>query len=398
MREIRRFVGFLLVLLLSFSPVNVMASSRVVENLDADFLVHEHVVLDGKRLPAEEFVLVVNLRDLDDGEFFEQLSELGDEMRYAIVLVGNHVHLLKNYDDTIDELQDDLVVLADMMNFYTEAKGAIFDEAHVDAALQYELESDRTKLKTNLAKYVAAINIPSIAVNMTGSCLQEYRSLCDLVYLSEYTNLHSGFLMANEIKTKSETPVFYYGGVEAAWYTSNVLLYDEEYSGQRGITNGISRVPGYYSDSEYILKYGGQITFNEFLSEYNGNDLMGDYFDSYGAEIITSAENSARIANMWGSWTMIRGAFATTSDVKDGTYKYTNIERALYFAHEELLNIENLYFLRRERSATESSMEGIIAAFDEWLQSRSRTTTMSDDAIVEVIVDAASSEKYSYGK
>ena len=398
MREIRRFVGFLLVLLLSFSPVNVMASSRVVENLDADFLVHEHVVLDGKRLPAEEFVLVVNLRDLDDGEFFEQLSELGDEMRYAIVLVGNHAHLLKNYDDTIDELQDDLVVLADMMNFYTEAKGAIFDEAHVDAALQYELESDRAKLKTNLAKYVAAINIPSIAVNMTGSCLQEYRSLCDLVYLSEYTNLHSGFLMANEIKTKSETPIFYYGGVEAAWYTSNVLLYDEEYSGQRGITNGISRVPGYYSDSEYILKYGGQITFNEFLSEYNGNDLMGDYFDSYGAEIITSAENSARIANMWGSWTMIRGAFATTSDVKDGTYKYTNIERALYFAHEELLNIENLYFLRRERSATASSMEGIIAAFDEWLQSRSRTTTMSDDAIVEAIVDAASSEKYSYGK
>lgn len=89
----------------------------------------------------------------------------------------------------------------------------------------------------------------------------------------------------------------------------------------------------------------------------------------------------------------------TASDVANGSYKYTNMERALYFAHEEILKTSGeIYYLRGERTVEVPTMAEMLDDFDVWLQMRSKVMEMSSDNILDTLRNEVLRDKYCYGK
>lgn len=396
----RRTWIFACLLLMIVAPINVAATSRVAENLDADYLVREHVVLNGRKKSVQDFVLIVDLRDIDDLNFFSQLESLEQttESRFAVILTGNISYLLKDFDETMAMAQDRRVIIESAMVLVEDAKAGTYSAEHLDTALQYMIEKDRANLKTNVAKYVAKKKVDLVEINMYSSCMTEYREECELGYFSDHVNLESGFLKANELLGERALPIFYYGDVETAWYMSEALLASGVNSGQRGITVKTKCRPGLYDDADFILNNGGKIAFDEFLSSYNGDDALADYFNLYGVEIEESAADSARLIDLWASWTAMTDKFVSAKDVLSGAYRYTNMERALYFAQKEIAKTKgDIYYLKREREFAAPVMQNLYNSFDAWLQAKTKTFNFSDDEILNVIVGEVAS-KYEYGK
>ena len=364
----RKILCFLCAILVACNAtITASATSRIVENLDDDFLVRERITLTGEKIPARDFVLLINLRDIEDIDFFSQLYELEKEMhgqRFAVVLMGNSAYALKSFSESMSATEANLLAIKDMMALLFDAQKGEFNSEHLENALRYEMESNKANLRVKLREYVEERAVDLVSINAFGSCLSEYRELCELGYFSNYINLHEGFMKARELA--GDLPIVFYGSIETAWYTGEVLLESGEVSGQRGNMEGMKRRPGLYNDADFILDNGGVVAFNEFVENYAGDDELSDFFERYSIEIEASTENSARLINLWSASTALRRNYARASDVASGNYKYTNMERAVYFAYKEIAAMDNeVYYLRRERVPVATTMARLFGDFDD---------------------------------
>ena len=62
----RKILCFLCAILVACNAtITASATSRIVEDLDDDFLVRERITLTGEKIPARDFVLLINLRDIE---------------------------------------------------------------------------------------------------------------------------------------------------------------------------------------------------------------------------------------------------------------------------------------------------------------------------------------------
>ncbi len=106
MRRKKKILSICLAVMLALVPLRASATARVVENLDENFLVREHVKLSGEALPGGDLILMINMRDVVSADFFEQLREV-DEMaqgEYAVILVGNDSYVLKDFAENLDTI------------------------------------------------------------------------------------------------------------------------------------------------------------------------------------------------------------------------------------------------------------------------------------------------------
>ncbi len=284
-----------------------------------------------------------------------------------------------------------------MLVLQRDVAQGVFIEEHLESALAYALEEDRETLRASVKKYIEAGNAISAQGSLMGSCMTEFYTLCETAYLSGYVNLHDGFLTAKETMGERVAKVVYVGSAETAWYTGTMLGVSASASGQRGIFESGKRKPGYYSDSNFLLANGGSVAFNDFALSYSGENLLVDYFAQNGEAIEASASNSAGIRKMWASPFAVRNAFATVANVTSGAYKYTNIERATYFAYSELVSISDFVYLRRDRSATEIEMERLVSNFGAWMASRGDYVELADDRFADALSDKMASGYY-YGE
>lgn len=115
----RKILCFLCAILVACNAtITASATSRIVENLDDDFLVRERITLTGEKIPARDFVLLINLRDIEDIDFFSQLYELEKEMhgqRFAVALMGNSAYALKSFNESMSATEANLLAIKDMM-------------------------------------------------------------------------------------------------------------------------------------------------------------------------------------------------------------------------------------------------------------------------------------------
>lgn len=292
----RRFLCFACAILLALKPIGVNATSRTVENLNADFVVQENIVLSGRKLPAQDFVLLIDLRHVESMDFFDQLWTLEDELqdrRFAVILMANSAYVLKDFDEVLNERASDLQIIKSAMTVLWDAKEGNYVEEHIENALQYAIEADKPTLRTAVKNFVAKNNVDMISVNLHSSCLETYRKECEIGYFYEQVNLQEGFLRANELVNGRNLPIIFYGNIETAWYTDKMLIANSLYSGQRGIMVNRKRSPAFYVDTEFILSNGGTIAYQEFLKINTSETRLDEFFAEYGAEIAASATDSA---------------------------------------------------------------------------------------------------------
>ena len=85
----RKILCFLCAILVACNAtITASATSRIVENLDDDFLVRERITLTGEKIPARDFVLLINLRDIEDIDFLFATLRVGERDAWAKICGG----------------------------------------------------------------------------------------------------------------------------------------------------------------------------------------------------------------------------------------------------------------------------------------------------------------------